>query len=461
MLSYAKHFDLEPHFRLNSRIQQILFDDEQHKWTITIQDESPKYFDKVVIAIGGLVGSANMPSIEGLDNFTGISIHSQNFKQPKKYAGKRVMVVGFGNSAADTATQSVGIADKVYIAHRHGARLVRLTLTTCTHFCMISELIWMKLPRRLNNMPIDHALSLRLFSIQNFVMKHFPKFGERTFDRFVKSLQDKSFKLRPEWGFEPAQRIPIVSDTLCDYLESGKIESVKGFKRVVGGNQVELEDGTRLDVDVLIWCTGYKADFSMLDPRFDPTVREMATPTAWSNAGGLNGKSVFRMYHNVFSVEKPESLAFLGCVAFPIGGFHLFDWASMAIAQVWAGRSQLPSKAAMNAEVDERHAWLSELAASGSNTSPGTVKPWAWTRAMDDLGGTGVNEYLGYGLRGWWFWLTNMAFSNLMMAGILTPAIYRVFDGKRKKWDGARQAIEKINAEAAERKANAKKAKQT
>ena len=86
-----------------------------------------------------------------------------------------------------------------------------------------------QLPRRVNNKPVDHALSLRLFNIQSWIMSTFPVYGAKMFDKFLKSLQDKSFKLRPEWGFEPAQMIPIISDTLVDYLERGLIESVKGL----------------------------------------------------------------------------------------------------------------------------------------------------------------------------------------------------------------------------------------
>lgn len=262
------------------------------------------------------------------------------------------------------------------------------------------------------------------------------------FDKFVKSLQDKSFELRPEWGFELAQVTPIVSNTLVDYLERGMIQSVKGVKEIMGDTRVKLEDGKEVDVDVLIWCTGYKTDFSMLEPRFDPTAP--STPS-WSEASGSNGKSLARLYHNVFSLEKPDSLCFLGNVHFAISGFQIFDMASMAIAQVWKGASTLPSLAAMNQAVDEHHVWLAECAKRSSNVSPGMVEGGSWLRAMDDLAGTGVNEYLGYGWKGWWFWLSNTRLCNLLMDGVWSPHIHRYFDGKRKRWKGAREAIERVN----------------
>lgn len=426
LLSYVKHFNLEPHFRLNAPIQQVIFDDDRQQWVVKIEGESDKYFDKVLVAIGGMVGQPNMPSIEGLDKFQGKSIHSRYFKRPEDFSGKRVMVVGFGNSAADTATQLVGLASKIYLAHRHGAHI---------------------LPRILNGAPIDHTHALRLFNLQVLIIKYFPHAGERFFENFVKGLQNKRFKLRPEWGFEPAQKIPIVSDTLVEHLEAGDIESTKGVKRIVGSTIVELDDGRHVDVDAIVWCTGYKSDFSIIDPRFDPT----AAPTeAWSAAQGSNGKSMFNLYQNVFSAEKPDSLAFIGNVHFTISGFQIFDMASMAVAQVWKGNSQLPSSEQIKREVSAHHEWLADLASRGYNVSPGNVDAGPWMRAMDDLGGMGVNEYLGYGWKGWRFWLSNMRFCNLLMGGIWSPCIYRAFEGKRERWDGAKEAIESVNAKKQE-----------
>jgi dimethylaniline monooxygenase (N-oxide forming) len=147
--SYAQHFDLEPHVQLNASIQHITFDDEQQKSTIKFDGQTAN-FDKIVISNGGSVGLPNIPSIEGLEKFKGCSIHSQAFKKSRDFAGKRVMVVGFGNSAADTATQLAGVADKVYIAHKHGARI---------------------LPCGIDGQPVDHAQSIRLFKIETVVLK--------------------------------------------------------------------------------------------------------------------------------------------------------------------------------------------------------------------------------------------------------------------------------------------------
>jgi dimethylaniline monooxygenase (N-oxide forming) len=83
-----------------------------------------------VIATGGVNGVPTHPKIEGEDIFRGKIMHSRAFKRPGDFAGKRVMVVGFGNTAADTATQLAGVAGEVYLSHRHGAYVVGNTSYT-------------------------------------------------------------------------------------------------------------------------------------------------------------------------------------------------------------------------------------------------------------------------------------------------------------------------------------------
>lgn len=254
-------------------------------------------------------------------------------------------------------------------------------------------------------------------------------------------MQNKSFTIQSQWCPEPVGKVPLVSDKLVPCLEDGSISSVAGIKRILSDTSVELQDGTSVDVEAIIWCTGYKSDFSMIDAQFDPT----CYPQPWLDAAGSNGKPLFRLYHNIFSVKKPDSLAFLGNVHITLSGFHIFDMASMAVAQVWAKKSLLPSLPAMNAAVDKHHEWLADEAKRTSNVSPGQCDAGAWVGAMDELAGTGVNEYLGYGLKGWLFWLRHRNFCNMLMGGIWSPHIHRVFEGKRKRWDGAGEAIVKVN----------------
>lgn len=70
---------------------------------------------------------------------------------------------------------------------------------------------------------------------------------------------------------------------------------------------------------------------------------------------------------------------------------------------------------------------------------PQTVKLHQWADWADQTAGTGVNEYLGWGWKRWKFWFQEPVFCSILMGGVYS----RAFDGKRKKWGGARTEVEK------------------
>ena len=296
-------------------------------------------------------------------------------------------------------------------------------------------------------------MTARKANMAGFLEINFPRVYDFMFNTMLKKLQDGAFHIRPEWKLSPApsikHQVPIISDNLVDLLESGAVESVDGVKRVVGPNEIELFDGTRLEVDSIIWCTGYKTDFSLLERSVDPTRH---TTPKWDIAVGSRGKPLSRLYQNVFSLDHPDSLAFMGCVAFATGAFPLYDLASMAVAQVWKGNSPLPSIEQMNRAVDKQHDFICDIAKEGSAV-PGWVRQGEWVTWANDAAGTGVNEHLGWGLKAWKFWFQDRAFYKLLMDGIHTPFLWRVFEGeKRKAWEGARTEIEKVNRAVEENK---------
>jgi dimethylaniline monooxygenase (N-oxide forming) len=286
---------------------------------------------------------------------------------------------------------------------------------------------------------------MRFLATQKIIESVSKSFAEWMFNSVAKKMQDAAFKIRPEWKLSPApslnHSVPIISDEIIRALEDGGVDSVTGIGAVVGPNEVELVDGTRLQVDCIIFCTGYKSDFSILDSTVDPTRN---TTPRWGAAPGSRGKPLPRLYQNIISLDYPESLAIMGSVAFASAAFQLYDLASMALAQIWKGNSYLPSKREMENAVDKHHDWICSLAEQG-NVFPGLVKHHDWLAWADRSAGTGVDRYLGWGWHGWKFWILDRELCSVVMGGILSPHIYRLFDGKRKKWAEARVEIERVN----------------
>ena len=61
------------------------------------------------------------PPFPGSEEFAGEQMHVHHYREPEVLRGKRVLVLGIGNSAVDIAVESSRIADRTFLAMRRGA----------------------------------------------------------------------------------------------------------------------------------------------------------------------------------------------------------------------------------------------------------------------------------------------------------------------------------------------------
>ncbi|KAK5061309.1 hypothetical protein LTR84_007851 [Exophiala bonariae] len=431
--NYAKHFELESHFRLKTEVLRIDRVKEQQKWTLTLRTsdgkEARETFDKLIVA-NGTNNMPKIPTLTGQEDFKGEILHSKDFKRPAMFQDKRVVVVGIGNTAADTATALCGIASQI--------------------------------PRKMPNGNIlDQGVTYRMTKIQFSMAKWAPSFAENISNKYVKKRQDEAFEIKPEWKLDSPSMIhalPIVSDSLIAELHSGRIESVAGLRKVNGERQLELEDNSVIDVDVIVWCTGYSWRYDFLG-EYDPTLEshEGHIPTITGKAGP-HQRAIPRLYRNVFSMDLPESLAFAGLAAFHTPIFVSADLASQAIAQYWKKPELMPSKEQRQMSYAKHMAWANRILAHGK-LDPRFVDAQVWTEWAEKAAGVHISDHLGYGLTGWKFWYEDKEFCKMLMDGIYSPHFLRLFQSDRRKaWGGARVAIENANERVRERIAKASEA---
>lgn len=283
--------------------------------------------------------------------------------------------------------------------------------------------------------------------IQRLLDTWTPSLSEWLFNSLASKAMEKHLgPINQAWRLQNAHSIrstsPVISDTLIPDLRSGAVHSVPGIRRITGPQEVQLTNGERVPVDAIICCTGYENKFTILPPEYDPTAR---MPTAWIQAPGSKGRAIPRLYQNVFSVTAPESLAFVGCVWLVAGAFCLADLSSMCIAQVWAGKSTLAGESERIRWADEQERRICDLAKRGT-VIPAAVAQRPWLVWADGVAGTGLEEHLGWGWKGWVFWWREYRLWRMVMDGVLVAAVWRLFDGKgRRAWEGARREIERVN----------------
>ena len=106
--TYAAHFGVRPRFGCEvKRIRR-----QGSVWNVETNAETMAA--PLVVIATGIAAVALRPTWPGLDAYAGNILHSSDYKNPAPYAGKRVLVIGFGNSggeiALDLANAGVGVA---------------------------------------------------------------------------------------------------------------------------------------------------------------------------------------------------------------------------------------------------------------------------------------------------------------------------------------------------------------
>lgn len=259
------------------------------------------------------------------------------------------------------------------------------------------------------------------------------------FDGLAEGLEHSTLNQIPGWALKPAPSLlvtrAIINDALPGHLREGRVKSVAGLRRFQDATHVELEDGSSIEVDTVVLCTGYRGDFSTMPT--EPNLQESIE----HNPSGI------RLYQNMFPPQHAESIGFLNDWIVADGINAIGDLATMAVAQIWKGGFALPSEAAMNHWIDTNQAWIKSVVEK--HGAPPALTPDSWIYWLNEAAGTGVNENLGYGLKGWEYWLWNRSFCGMLMDGALdSPHVMRLFEGRRKKWEGAKEAIICANRDA-------------
>lgn len=294
-------------------------------------------------------------------------------------------------------------------------------------------------------MPLDDlnswAASRFLFWLEYYLPLLYALLINHVFRGISKTAWDRQPR---EWGFEPAPapsqgiRSICINDDLIPLVRGGRIASIPSISEVIAPKSVRLSDGTVVeDVDSIIACTGYTADFEAVDG------------VTYTDCGS-DLDPLPDLYHNIFPADPADaqSLAFLNYCLVIDNASTVRELIAMAIAQIWTGKSVLPPAAEMRRQVDEDQDWLRQRAALHPGQYRGKIMGHRARRFIHEAAGTGMYEYLGWGWKAWSFWWQDRKLYNTVAWGVFTPHMYRLFEtGKRPAWHGAREAIIRVNKE--------------
>ncbi len=200
-------------------------------WRVTLADGERRDYRGIVVA-NGHHWAKRAPDHPG--SFSGKALHSKDYKRPSDLAGRRVLVVGAGNSACDVAVEAAREGFETCISIRRG-----------THF----------LPKTIFGVPTSE-----------FDRWWLPTFAQkllmRALLRIVVGSNERYGVPKPEHDI--FDRHPTVNSELLHALRHGTIRAKPGVARL-DGDSVEFTDGSRLQVDTIVWATGFDVAFPFLD----------------------------------------------------------------------------------------------------------------------------------------------------------------------------------------------------
>ncbi|NXG46263.1 FMO1 monooxygenase, partial [Psilopogon haemacephalus] len=396
---YAEHFSLRKHIKFGTTVISI----RKHadfavtgQWDVVTEVDGKQtlhIFDAVMVCVGNhSEPSLPLHSFPGIEKFQGQYFHSRQYKHPDMFQGKRVLVVGMGNSGVDIAVEASRVAAKVTISTRRGAWLLSRVYDHGYPWDMVFNTRLMSLIR--NSLP--GTLSRELI---NYKVNH--KFNHENY------------------GLQPEKRyfMPVLNDDLPSYILTGRITIKAGVKEFNHNSVVFHNCPKEEPIDIVVFCTGYNASFPFLEEEIIKVENKHAS-----------------LYKYVFPthLQKP-TLAVIGLIKTLGAMMPVMEMQARWVTRVFKGRRANMSSSQLHQYQSYSHLFFFSDSLRFGLTFDEVLKT-EWLVYMDEIAsliGTKPN-ILGLLCR-------DPRLALTIFFGPCTPYQYRL-EGPGS-WEGARQAI--------------------
>lgn len=309
--SYVDHFGFRDTITFRTKVEQVTAVGNGD-WDVTVvgpdgQRRTNRY--GAVLVANGHHWNPRLPSFPG--EFHGQQLHSHDYREPSMFVGKRVLVVGFGNSSCDIACESSRVAEAAFMSVRRGAHVIPKYIFGWPMDTILPPFIWRWLP---------------WWAIR-------PIFGAGLWI----ARGSMSWYGIPEPEHHVLQEHPTISADIFNVIGHGYLKIKPNLQELCGGS-VRFVDGTVEKIDIIVWCTGYNITFPFLDKSvLDPMNNEVL------------------LYQQVVHPDQP-GLYFIGLVQ-PWGAIMpLAEAQAIWVADILKGNAGLPNRETMIVETKQHRA---------------------------------------------------------------------------------------------------------
>ncbi|SFK50368.1 flavin-containing monooxygenase [Shimia haliotis] len=232
---FADHFGLRQRYIFGAEVTDVVpVGANGEGWRLRWRDADGQHEDVFagVMIANGTLSEPNMPSFPG--TYDGELIHASQYRHPEQFAGKRVLVVGAGNSGCDIAVDAVHHGKSCDLSMRRGYYFVPKYVFGKPADTMGGAI---KLPMWLKR-PID-SLILRWF---------------------VGDPQKYGF---PKPDYKLYESHPVVNSLVLYHAGHGDL-SIRADIANIDGKTVTFADGQSADYDMILAATGYKLHYPFI-----------------------------------------------------------------------------------------------------------------------------------------------------------------------------------------------------
>ncbi|PND55424.1 cyclohexanone monooxygenase [Mycobacterium sp. ENV421] len=277
LVELADKHDLRRHIRFGTEVEALWWDEQRREWQIhsrTADGTRTIDYASVVVTAAGYLNRPRFPELEGRDTFSGTSIHSAQWDPDLDLAGKRVAVIGAGCTAVQIVDSCVDEVEQLTVFQRQPhwvAPRKRLSDDVPEHRRYLGRALpyyamWHRLKSYWatadNNYPVilrdpDWAQShLSISPANDVLLQMCLDYIDRTFGAGT----DLARKVTPD--FAPYGK-RIIRDPGGYYaaLTRDHVAVEASEPAAVNADGIRTADGRQIDLDVIIYATGYHLDF--------------------------------------------------------------------------------------------------------------------------------------------------------------------------------------------------------
>jgi len=411
---FADFYKMRPFLNFSTTVTKIE-DRPDGKWNVYTkksgeEEETVEVFTNVVVA-NGINRFPNIPEITGKQKFAGRIMHSSEYRRSEDLAGKRIMVVGLGESGSDICLEIAPKAKEMLITTRSGPGAVLTRYHAAMPNDVETSIAYHSMPRRLWLNPLargdTHGVLPFWWRTKIWIEKAFNSSQD---DDEVCSCKAVKFT-KYHWMCRAGTKTTGFIKACTNYGAKYKECEIKAYDEA----GVQLSDGSRYDCDVVMFCTGFKREMSMM-------------PEDLHNVHYRND-----LWRKTIHPKYGDRLAFIGFTRPAIGAIPpIAEMAARFTALLMAGRLPLHSQEQMVKDIKEDIEYDEWLFPYDAKRLPGIASHFeTWTM---------WNREVGTDIR----WLTLLFTDPLLFHRLLfcqlIPAQARLF-GYGSDYAQARKAV--------------------